>query len=885
MKKVMYMAALAVGLIYTQSCTGVEDVPLDNTSLIPASYYFTGKSGSPFTLEETTVITYSDTSLQKVVELLSGYLREEKGWAVEVSARSSGSKPGSIHLQIQPGVKGLEALPMSIGLSAKDENPLDERYKLLIKGRNIEITATSPEGIYRGVSSLRQLINGRPKEGNACKIAPLEINDESKFAWKGMSFDVSCCFFEVDEVKGMIDLLALYKMNVLHWHLSDNQGWRIEIKKSPALTGAGAAIPNNGREGGYYTQEQYKEIVRYAADRFITVVPEINMPGHTAAVFASYSELKNTVKVKDIHFNIPGQSLVALDSADEKTMDFVEDVLTELTAMTPGAYLHISGDEIFGMPEDKFIAFIDRVRPMVRKLGKKITGWKETSRASVGGSDIIQQWIYLDNSRPMEDNEGLASTLPPEVIKLFMETFAEAPHDVERAIGKNVRIILSPQRFVYMSQRNKESAADLSQRAEQARQCLAAYLEVTVEELMQWDPMTFNPLIKEENIAGVECAIWCETIESFSDLQFLVLLKLPGIAEKAWSASGATDWGEYRICLGTQSPLWDKSGWNYFMLSLIDWESPIFPAQENQPLRLGSVGLSHGHLGEVIRHVNRGDFVIAGVWEENDSLRRKNGLRGKVGGDLFYADLREMLDKTKPEVVIVYKPIAHHLRVVDACAPRGIHVMVEKPLATTEADALRMAGQYRKCKIHLLTNYETTWYANLHETYRMISQSEIDGVAVIDFGCYGANLATWFLHGEKPVSVYAVLNKQKPRLYPKVDDDATIVVQYPNLTVQIMASWNWSINRKDMHIYGEKGYIYQDNATDLRIYVENKEAAQKSPTLKAPYNDSFFYLKAVVRNEIEVGPADLSSFENNLTVVSILDATVRSGKSGNVVKL
>jgi hexosaminidase len=572
MKNVMYMVALAIGLVCLQDCVEAEDVPLANTSLIPAPFYLTGKSDSPFTLKETTIITYSDASLRKVAELLSGYLREETGWAVEVSANPSDSKSRSIHLQTQPDVNGFETLPAPIGLSAKDGNPADERYKLVIAGGKIEITATSPEGVYRGVSSLRQLINGSPKEGNAYKITPLEINDGPKFAWRGVSFDVSRCFFEVDEVKQMIDLLALYKMNVLHWHLTDNQGWRVEIKKYSELTKAGADMPNNGRKGGYYTQEQYTEIVRYAADRFITVVPEIDMPGHTAAVFASYPELKNAVNANSITFNIPGQALVALDPADEKTMAFVEDVLTELAAMTPGAYLHIGGDETFGMSEDTFIAFVDKVRPMVQKLGKKMVGWQEASRASVGGSDLIQHWIYSDNSQSMEDNEGLASMLPPEVIKLFIETFAEAVHDVERALSKNVRIILSPQRFVYMDQRYKEPAADPSQQAEQDRLGLAAYPKVTVEGLMQWDPMTFNPLIKEENMAGVECAIWCETIENFSDLQFLVLPKLSGIAEKAWSADGSSDWGEYRIRLGAQAPLWDKAGWNYFRSSLVDWK-------------------------------------------------------------------------------------------------------------------------------------------------------------------------------------------------------------------------------------------------------------------------------------------------------------------------
>lgn len=564
--------ALAAGVFLMQGCAEAEDIPLNNTSLIPAPFYLTGKSGAPFTLEQSTLITYSDASLKNVAGLLSADLRRETGLLLEVAASPSASKSKSIHLQIQPNVKGLETLPLPLGLSAKDGNPADERYKLAISDKKVEITSTSPEGVYRGVSSLRQLVNGSPKEGNAYKITSQEINDGPKFAWRGISFDVSRCFFDVNEVKQMIDMLALYKMNVLHWHLTDNQGWRVEIKKYPELTKTGAHMPNGNRKGGYYTQEQYNEIVQYAADRFITVVPEIDMPGHTAAVFASYPELKNAVNLKNIKFNIPGQALGALDANDEKTMAFVEDVLTELADMTPGSYLHIGGDETFGLPEDKFIAFIDKVRPMVHKLGKKMVGWQETSRAAISNGDVIQHWIYMDNEKMAENSEGLTSMLPPEIIKLLMETFAEAAHDVERAISKNARIVMSPQSFVYLDQRYKEPSADPAQQAEQDRLGLAAYPKVTVEGLMQWDPMTFNPLIKEENMVGVECAIWCETIENFSDLQFLVLPKLSGVAEKAWSADGTTDWSEYRVRLGAQSPMWRTFGWNYFKSSSVDWK-------------------------------------------------------------------------------------------------------------------------------------------------------------------------------------------------------------------------------------------------------------------------------------------------------------------------
>lgn len=359
----------------------------------------------------------------------------------------------------------------------------------------------------------------------------------------------------------------------------------------------------------------------------------------------------------------------------------------------------------------------------------------------------------------------------------------------------------------------------------------------------------------------------------------------------------------------------------FYLLALICFlliSSFTLQAQQNKPLRLGVAGLSHGHLWEVISRVDRGDFIVVGVAEKDDQLRAKNRLREKVDGSLFYADLEEMLDETKPEAVIVYEPIYDHLRVVEACAPRGIHVMVEKPLAVSMEHASRMAELSGKHQIHLLTNYETTWYNTNHEAYKLIKEGVIGditriniydghqgpfeigcgkeftdwltdpklngGGAVIDFGCYGANLATWLLNGEKPKSVYGVLNQQKPDKYPKVDDDATIVVEYPSRTVQIMASWNWPMSRKDMHIYGSKGYIYQDTPTKMRVYTDKKEAGQEPPALSAPYNDAFYYLKAVVRNEIEVKPFDLSSLENNLMVVRILEAAIESAKNGEVVQ-
>lgn len=339
--------------------------------------------------------------------------------------------------------------------------------------------------------------------------------------------------------------------------------------------------------------------------------------------------------------------------------------------------------------------------------------------------------------------------------------------------------------------------------------------------------------------------------------------------------------------------------------------------QNATPLRLGVAGVSHGHLHEVIVRMDRGDFEIVGVAEPDAQLREKNGLRKKLDASLFYANLEEMLDKTKPEAVIAYGSIYDHLQVVEACAPRGIHVMVEKPLAVNMNHANRMADLARKNKILLLTNYETTWYNTNHEAYRLIEEGTIGkinrinvydghqgpfeigcgkeftdwltdpklngGGAVIDFGCYGANLVTWLMKGQKPTRVYAVLKQYKPERYPKVDDDATIMVEYPGATVQIMASWNWPMNRKDMHIYGTNGYIYQDTPTEMRVYTDKKESKSDAPKLQSPYNDSFYYLKAAVRKEIPVAPFDLSSLDNNLIVVQILESAIKSAESGKPI--
>ena len=339
-----------------------------------------------------------------------------------------------------------------------------------------------------------------------------------------------------------------------------------------------------------------------------------------------------------------------------------------------------------------------------------------------------------------------------------------------------------------------------------------------------------------------------------------------------------------------------------------------------QPLRIGVAGVTHDHLGGVSPALRSGDVEVVGVWEADARYRQDNNLTRRVPADRFYADLDEMLDRTRPEAVVAYGSIKDHLAVVKACAPRGIHVMVEKPLGATLEDALEMAYLARKHGIHLLTNYETTWYASnayvkqqleagtLGKVFRIdvydghegpaeigCSQKFLDwltdpvqngGGAVTDFGCYGANLATWFLNGEAPESVFAVLRQNKPDAYPKVDDDAEIMLKYGGTTVHIGASWCWPTGRKDMYVYGVNGNLYQRTPVLVSGMLRGEAIPEfEAPALAAPYDNSFRYLKAVVRGEIKVAPTDLSALENNLTVMRILDAAIRSARSGLSVSL
>ncbi len=347
-------------------------------------------------------------------------------------------------------------------------------------------------------------------------------------------------------------------------------------------------------------------------------------------------------------------------------------------------------------------------------------------------------------------------------------------------------------------------------------------------------------------------------------------------------------------------------------------QSPI----STQPVRLGIAGLSHDHVHWLMRRPEQGDIEIVGMSEPDSALVDRYHKQYGIKKELVFASLDEMLEETHPEVVAAFGSIYDHLAVVQACATRGIHVMVEKPLAVSMEHARQIADLARQYNIEVLTNYETTWYSSNHTAYQMVHDNnqigsirkvvvhdghkgpqEIGcskeflkwltdpvlngGGAVVDFGCYGANLITWLMDNQLPKSVTAVLQQLKPDIYPHVDDEATIIVAYEHSQGIIQGSWNWPIGRKDMEIYGQTGYLYALDRANIRYCLSDKDTEQTRELniRTAPFDEPFSWLAAVIRKTISVADNDLSSLANNLVVVQILDAARESSRIGQTIHL
>ncbi len=342
------------------------------------------------------------------------------------------------------------------------------------------------------------------------------------------------------------------------------------------------------------------------------------------------------------------------------------------------------------------------------------------------------------------------------------------------------------------------------------------------------------------------------------------------------------------------------------------------------PLKVGIIGLSHSHVHGILGREDKGDIEIVGIVETNRDLAQRFSNQYKFSMDLIYDTMEAMFQAARPEAVTAFGNIYDHLSVVSACAPLGIHVMVEKPLAVSLDHAKKMEALALKHNIQLLTNYETTWYPSNHQAIKLLKEGkigplrkvvvrdghkgpvgigvnkeflewltdpELNGAgALMDFGCYGANLVTWMHGGKKPITVTAVTQQLQKENNPKVDDEANIILTYDNSNALIQASWNWPVGRKDMELYGTTGVLYSDNKNDLRLRISEgydgfDETTVAVEPLMEGYDDPFAMLHAVIKKGMKLPPYEPTTLENNMVVMEILDAAIRSVETESVIRL
>jgi glucose-fructose oxidoreductase len=352
------------------------------------------------------------------------------------------------------------------------------------------------------------------------------------------------------------------------------------------------------------------------------------------------------------------------------------------------------------------------------------------------------------------------------------------------------------------------------------------------------------------------------------------------------------------------------------------------PEPEIKPLRVVIAGMVHGHVdGFLASAVKRQDIEIVGVAEPDRALFDRYAKKYGLDAKLYHEELQAALAATRPQAVLVYTNTAEHRRVVEICAKsaassggqKPLAVMMEKPLAVSAEDAHAIAEVSKKANTPVIVNYETTWYRSNWGAYDLVRSGAIGdirkvvvhdghqgpkeigvqpeffawltdpkldgGGALYDFGCYGADLMTWLMNGERPLTVTAVTQQIKPDIYPKVDDEATIVLTYSKAQAILQASWNWPFDRKDMEVYGQKGYVITVKRDEMDVRLPGEAAAKRveAKPVPEPNADSITYLRAVVLDGIK--PEGPGSLETNVVVSEILDAARESAKSGKTVRL
>jgi len=465
-----------------------------------------------------------------VADYAAALLRPATGYALPVVATRTARGVA------EGGAAAGDPAGIVLALGDPDQGLGEEGYRLRTTAAAVLISAGTPAGLFHGVQTLRQLLPAAIESrsavsGTAWTVPSTDIRDVPRYAYRGAMLDVARHFFTVAQVERFVDELALYKVNTLHLHLTDDQGWRIAVDSWPRLASYGGSTQVGGGPGGFYTQDDYRAIVQYAATRFLTVVPEIDGPGHSNAALASYPELNCDGAAPALYTgtSVGFSSLcVPLDA----TYRFLDDVVGAVAALTPGPYLHIGGDEAQSTSAQDYASYVDKAQKIVADHGKTVIGWHQIDSAHPAPGTIAQYW-------------GTAGD--------------EAA--VVSAAQAGTKVIMSPANRAYLDMKYTSATA--------LGKTWAGYIEV--EDAYDWDPDTFVKGMPAGAVYGVEAPLWTETLKTSADLDYMAFPRLPGIAELGWSPAATHDWDAYRVRLAAQGPRWAELGISYYRSPQVSW--------------------------------------------------------------------------------------------------------------------------------------------------------------------------------------------------------------------------------------------------------------------------------------------------------------------------
>ncbi|MEY3600087.1 MAG: hypothetical protein RLZZ463_864 [Bacteroidota bacterium] len=399
-------------------------------------------------------------------------------------------------------VEGAASGPIVLALGYQHASA--EAYRLTITRTEIRIQGASPAGVFRGLQTLRQILAAStPDPTTRVRVLPLGvIEDAPELSYRGTMLDVARHFFTVAEVKQYIDQIAQYKINALHLHLSDDQGWRIEIKAYPRLTEIGAATEVGGGPGGYYTQEDFLELQNYAAQRFIQIIPEIDMPGHTNAAIVAYPELNGNGKAVSPYTGT-AVGFSTFNAQNEAVYTFIDQVVQEISALSTSPYFHLGGDESHVTSKEDYVFFVERVGEIIRTHQKTPIGWDEVAQTDLGPGSVAQFWSSEKNALAAAD--------------------------------KKMKVLMSPAKKAYLDmQYDSLSPYGLH---------WAGY--ISVQDAYNWDPLSYVPGLDADQILGIEAPLWSETISDSSGLEYLAFPRLIGLAELGWTPQSLRSWEDF----------------------------------------------------------------------------------------------------------------------------------------------------------------------------------------------------------------------------------------------------------------------------------------------------------------------------------------------------